>query len=105
MLDFYHQTKELKSGYIIVDRIMGRSAVILAKLIQATTIITPVISEPALELAKEYKMNITYNEVVEYIINRDKTGRCPIESSVIDISDPLIGYKTIINTLKNLKKN
>jgi hypothetical protein len=102
MLDFYHQTKSLQSGYIVVDKIMGRGAVILAKLIQADTIITPTISEPAYRLAKEYNMNITYTNLVSYIINRDHSGHCPIETSVINISDPVIGYQIIIDTLKNL---
>jgi len=102
MLDFYHQTPTLETDYVVVDRIMGRGAVILAKLIHANTIITPMISASALELAQTYHMTITYNELVPFIINRDKTGHCPIETSVLDITDPQIGYQTIIHTLQNL---
>ncbi|MBN2605619.1 MAG: DUF1893 domain-containing protein [Bacilli bacterium] len=104
ILDFYHQTETLLSDYIVVDKIMGRGAIILSKLIHAKKVVTPIISEPAYQLAKEYNMHVTFTTIVPYIINREQNGHCPIETSVINISDPVLGYQTIINTLKNLQK-
>lgn len=104
ILDFYHQYGPSTTPLTVVDKIMGRSAVLLAKLINANKIYTPIISEDALSLAKFYDIECTYNSVVPYIINRDKTGRCPIEASVLGVTDVLEGYSVIIKTLQKLSK-
>lgn len=102
LLDFFRE-HGIKSKLTVYDKIMGRGAVLLAKLIGAETIDTPLISEDALSLAREYGMKIIYDEVVPYIVNRDNTGRCPIETSVIGISDVQIGLQAILGALNKLK--
>jgi len=104
LLDYYHQYGVSKKPLTLVDKVMGRGAILLAQLINVHTIYTPLVSEDALSLANEYKINISYQTLVPYIINNTKTGRCPIESSVIGISDTMIGYQTIMETLKKLSK-
>ena len=79
----------------VVDRIMGRGAVMLAALINAKTIKTPIISETALELAKVHGLTVEADKVVPYIINREGNGRCPIETSVLEIEDVQEGYEAI----------
>lgn len=103
ILDFYHEFGSTKKGLTVVDKVMGKGAIILAKLINTKYIITPIISVDALDLAKYYNMDIYYESKVEYIINSDKDGRCPIESSVLGIANEQDGYKIIIQTLKDLK--
>lgn len=102
ILDYYHEFENSKTDLIVVDKIVGRGAIVLARLINATSIITPIISKDALELARFYKMFVAFETEVDYIINRTHDGRCPIESSVLGITDYEKGYKTIIDTLKNL---
>jgi len=103
LLDFYQLYSSSKENLIVIDRIMGRGAVLLAILIQSTELYTPVISEAGLDLAHEYNLTVHYEELVPYIVNRSKDGRCPIESSVLDIHDIHEGYQIIINTLSNLE--
>lgn len=79
----------------IVDRIMGKGAVLLAIAINATKIITPIISEPALALAEKYNLEVLAQKKVAYIINRTGDGRCPIESAVLAIDNIDEGYKAI----------
>lgn len=105
LLDYYHAFGSSKEELIVIDKIMGRGAILLAQLVNARTVYTPIISQDALNLANEYHMNIHYQQVVPYIINNQATGRCPIESSVLNISDVNIGYEVIIETLKRLKNN
>ncbi len=102
MLDFYDQYLGNHSDLVVIDSIMGRGAVLLAKLIGAVSIHTPIISKPALELARDYKMHIEYLDIVPKILNRSKDGQCPIEKSVLKISDTKKGYEIIKNTLKML---
>jgi hypothetical protein len=104
LLDYYQLNGISKSPLIVIDKIMGRGAVLLAKMINASEIVTPIISKDALELARYYHMKVSYEEVVEYIINRSKTGRCPIESSVLGITDTNVGYTRIIAALQLLSQ-
>lgn len=100
--DFYEEygpSKELT----VIDRIMGKGAVMLAQLVGATTIITPMISSAALEYAKRKNIKAFYDREVDYIINRAKDGRCPIETAVLEINDCQEGYKVIDKTLKDLR--
>ena len=79
----------------VIDRIVGRGAVILALLINAKTIKTPLISESAMELAEHHGLTVEAEKVVPYIINRQGDGRCPIESAVLGMTDVDEGYAAI----------
>ncbi|MBN2540510.1 MAG: DUF1893 domain-containing protein [Bacilli bacterium] len=103
MIDFYNSHGKQYHNLVVVDKIMGRAAVLLSILIGATTIITNTMSDPAIELAKLYELEYHFKSNVPYIINRTKTGQCPIESSGIGITDINIGYQAIINKLNSLK--
>ncbi|MDD3123153.1 MAG: DUF1893 domain-containing protein [Candidatus Izemoplasmatales bacterium] len=104
LLDYYRLNGISQIPLIVVDKIMGRGAVLLAKMINAIEIVTPIISKDALELAKHYKMKVYYDEVVEFIVNRNRTGRCPIEASVLGITDVMDGYNKITETLQGLSQ-
>ena len=104
LIDFLTEDNNIKKEYILIDKIIGRGAVILAKLIGVIEIHTPIISQDALQLSMEYGMKCEYQTVVPYILNREKSGRCPIESCVLDITDPRDGFIRIQKTLENLKK-
>ena len=104
LLDYYRLNGISQIPIIVVDKIMGRGAVLLAKMINASEIVTPIISKDALELANYYKMIVYYDEVVEFIVNRNKTGRCPIEASVLGITDVMDGYNKISETLQGLSQ-
>ncbi len=86
----------------VIDRVMGRGAVMLAVLIGATSIKTPLISESALELAEHHKLEIEYDKRVPYIMNRTGDGQCPIEASVLGVTDIQEGYETIKATIAEL---
>lgn len=103
MLDYYNLYGKSDKPLIVVDKVMGKSAVILADLIGAETVVTPVISEIALEYAKLNNINTEYDITVPYIINREGNGQCPVEASVIDVNSPEAGYKIICKTLESLK--
>jgi hypothetical protein len=102
ILDYYNELGISNAPLLVVDKIMGKGAVVLAIFIGANKLVTPIISKDALSLANEYNLEVTYNTVVPYIINRDGDGRCPIESSVLEIESIKDGFNKIIKTLKAL---
>lgn len=95
MMDYMKAYGPSETPLTVVDRIMGRGAVMLAVLINAKTIKTPIMSASALALAKAHNLNLEAGEIVPYIVNREGNGQCPIESSVLDIEDVHEGYEAI----------
>jgi hypothetical protein len=102
IMDFYKEYGVSATPLTIVDKIMGKSAIVLAILVGAKSIVTPTISKDALALVKEYDLTYYTENIVPYIINRTKDGRCPIESSVLDIDSIEDGYKKIVSAINIL---
>jgi nucleoside-diphosphate-sugar epimerase len=104
LMDYYMSYGSSPEPLTVVDRIIGKSAAMLAVLIGANHIITPIISQIALDFLSEYNIKVEYSKVVPYIINRTKDGQCPIERSVLKINDIHKGYEKINDTLTGLNK-
>ena len=107
LMDFYKLKKEENIEYEILflaDKVIGKGAVFLAILIGVKEIYTPIISEHALELAKKYNIKVEYENLVPHIVNRTKNGMCPIEHSVIDISNCSEAYEAITKKINELMK-
>lgn len=64
------------------------------------------ISEPALQLfaSAAPEIKVTYINKVEYIINRDKTGWCPMELATKDAKTPEDCLEKIKAKLAELKQ-
>lgn len=104
LMDYYKEYGTSKGPISVIDRIMGKGAILLAILCGATQVTTPIISVEALALAKKYHLKTEAPKVVDYIVNRDGTGRCPIESCLMEIDDIEEGYEAIKKTLKQLSE-
>lgn len=104
MMEYMKSYGPSQEPLTIIDRIMGKGAVLLAVLIGATNIKTPIISEPALALALKHKHQVEYGKKIPFVINRTGDGRCPIESSILDIDDIEEGYEVIKVTIAELMK-
>ena len=102
IMDFYKEFGVSKIPLTIVDKIMGKGAIVLAILVGATTVVTPTMSKDALTLVKEYNLEYYAENIVPFIINRTNDGRCPIESSVLSIDNIEDGYNKIISALHEL---
>ena len=63
-----------------------------------------VISECAEKLLLAYGVEVSYGEKTERIMNRDKTGLCPMESTVFDIDDIDVGVAAIERKLDEMRK-
>lgn len=88
--------RKLDGDYLIlVDRVIGKGALMLAELIGIDAIFTPLTSQPALDYSNKVGIPLYYKELVPFIENRDRTGMCPIENSVKDTNDPDLGEQNI----------
>lgn len=86
LLMLLDQNKNCK-GFAAVDKVVGKAAAFLYVLLGVDTIHAGVISRPALQVLTEHHIAVTYDKLVDFIENRAKNGKCPMESAVVDISD------------------
>lgn len=103
LLQWLEEKKEL-SGYAAADKVVGKGAAFLYLLLKVPRLHAFVISEPALEVLQQQGVAITYENCVPAIRNRDNTGFCPIESAVLECTDPADALIRIRNRLKELTK-
>ncbi len=78
-----HYFKDLE----IADKIVGKASSMLLILSGIKKINALVLSKQAKNILDKYNIEYTYEQLVEYIINRKKDGMCPMEETVKDIDD------------------
>ncbi|NLW21728.1 MAG: DUF1893 domain-containing protein [Tissierellia bacterium] len=77
-------------GLSIADRVIGRGAAILCIYVGAKEVHGKLISKMAMDLLKEGNIEYSYDNICNYIKNRDGTDMCPIEKMAMDIEDPIL---------------
>lgn len=80
---------------ILVDKVIGKAALLLAVKMGIREIYTPLASLSALAAAELHGVHLHAKETVPYIVNREKTGMCPLEQSVVHTNDPEEALKSI----------
>jgi len=60
------------------------------------------ISDTAYNWLREQNIKVVYKKKVPFIINRDKTGMCPMENTVMDINDHFLAYEALKKKLSQL---
>jgi Domain of unknown function (DUF1893) len=88
ILDFLREKPDLLEDAIIADKVIGRAAALLLIHGKIAALHALCISSHALDVLAGSGIVLEYDEVVPYIVNRDGTDMCPMEKSVIGISDP-----------------
>lgn len=92
------------SRFTVADKVVGKGAAFLYLLLGVKYLYAAVISRPALELLRGNGVFITFSSCVPAIRNRDNTGFCPIETVVLECSNPEQALIKIKNRLKELTK-
>ena len=97
-------SKENCKGCFAADKVVGKAAAFLYILLGAKALYASVISAPALELLKSYKIDVSYETTVEMIRNRTETGYCPMEQATLNLSEPNEALRAIRETLRRLSE-
>ena len=71
-------------GAIIADKVIGKVASALLVLAGVKEIYARTISEYAIEVLENNNIKYSFGNRVDYIINNDKTGMCPMENKFKD---------------------
>lgn len=107
LYDLYQSDPAFMKGASIADKVIGKGAAALMVLGGMRTVYADIISTPALTLLRHEGIETTFAKEVPHIINRDKTGWCPLETACDKLESVTEMYPVIQNFIKNIrsKKN
>ena len=91
----------LKGGYA-ADKVTGAASAWLMVYGGVKELYTETVSSPALEVLKQGKVNVEYDNLVESIENRTKTDICPMEKATRGCKTPSEALEAVEKKLKEL---
>lgn len=103
LLDLCDRDPAAVKGAWIVDKVIGKAAAAICASFGVRRVHASLMCEPAQALLKEHGIAFSADRTVPNILNRDKTGLCPLEMSVKGLSDLPAMLKAIRAKLKELR--
>lgn len=92
-------------GFCAADKIIGKAAAMLFAYANVSEVYGEVLSKAAIHVLEKYGIKYSYGTLTDRIINRQKTGLCPIEEAVLQIDDKEKALEAIKNKIILLRKN
>ena len=86
------------------DKVVGKGAAYIYVLLKIKSLYAGILSESAEEVLNRFGIEVSFSKKVKRILNRDKTGFCPIESVVLDSDNPEDALFQIRKKLEELKR-
>lgn len=105
LYDLYQADSAFMKGAAIADKVIGKGAAALMVLGGFKTVYADIISTPALALLCEAGIETTFAQEVPHIINRDKTGWCPLETACMELNTVEEMYPVIQNFISRIRAN
>lgn len=93
---------ETPQGLFAADKVVGMATAYLYVLLKVQALYARVMSESAIEVLQKYGIEVCYDTKVSNIINRKGDGICPFEQAVMEIENPKIAYKAIIDKMREM---
>jgi len=103
LLDLCDRGPEEVKGAWVVDKVIGKAAAAICASFGAKRVHAALMCEPAQELLKKHGIAFSADKVVPQILNRDKSGLCPLEMSVKDLDEIPAMLKAIRAKLRALR--
>lgn len=90
---------------LIADKVVGKGAAALMILGGIKELYTDLISTKALELFRQWNIEVSFAEEVPFIWNRDRTGGCPVETLCDNVESPADMLPLIRNFIEKMRSN
>ena len=103
LLDFYDRSPKHLAGAVVVDKVIGRAAAMIALRGKARAVYGETMSEDALELLETHGVPAAFGQLVPRILNAKRDGLCPLEQSVAGIDDPARALKALRRRIAELQ--
>lgn len=104
LLDVYDQHKDLMADAVIVDKVVGKAAAMIAICGKAKHVHGELMCEDAVEILNRHNITSSYTLLVPQILNRKRDGLCPMELTVQKIDDPAQGVTALRQKVKELQQ-
>lgn len=88
-------------GAMIADKVVGKAAAALMVLGCVSRVYADVISTPAIALLRRHGIAVDFATETDHIINRARTGWCPMEALSRDCDDPATIRDRVEQFLRN----
>ena len=98
----YESDQQLLQGAVLVDRVIGKAAAMLAVLGGVKGVYGFIMSQSAKEYLQRHGVAAECGSCVTVIKNRTGDDLCPLEKSVQEIEDPAEGYVRLKETIRVL---
>ena len=95
--DILREDENAFKGAVIADKVIGKVAGSILTVAGVKDIYADVISEYAIPVLEENHIKYEYKEKVQYIVNQNKTGMCPMENKYKDEQDINVIYKEMLD--------
>ena len=102
LMKLIDEKKDCK-GYSAADKIVGRAAAFLYTILGVKNLYGEVMSKGAVEILKKEGINYEYKTLTEFIENRKKTGMCPMDEAVQNITNAKDACEAIRQKMKFLQ--
>ena len=95
ILDIYRQHPDKMKNAYLVDKVIGKAAAMVAICGKVKFVHAELICDSAVEILEKHNIEVTYTKRVKDILNRRRDGLCPMEKTVLNISDPAAGVTAL----------
>ena len=103
ILDIYRQHPDKMKNSVLVDKVIGKAAAMVAICGKVKYVHAELICDSAVEILEKHNIKVTYTLRVKDILNRRRNGLCPMEKTVLNISDPVAGVKALEVAVQQLR--
>lgn len=103
LMKLYTEKPDRMEGSFVVDKVIGKAAAMLCVCARVKGVHAELMSLPAAEYLRLKKIPVSRTELSTNIKNRQGTGICPMEASVLGEDDPERGLVKIRAAIEMLK--
>jgi len=90
-------------GASLADRIVGKAVALLCVYAKIRAVYAAVLSRKAQAVFKQNNISVQWRELVDNVLDANKSGVCPFEKAAADLSDPEKAYQAFRSLRENLK--
>lgn len=94
------ETGNFKGAYVF-DKVTGKASSLILAYGGAENLYTGVLSKEAIPVLERHNIEYSADIIVDFIENRDKTDKCPMEKTVAGIDDPQEAYAVLKEKFAN----
>jgi hypothetical protein len=91
-------------GASVADRVVGKAIALLCVYSGIREVYAEVLSKKAKTMLEKYGVPVDWKELVDNVLNPDKTGMCPLEKVAEGISDPKESYAAFKAMQEKMRK-